>query len=211
MKIYKIGFMIVVILLVCLSFAVVITRAQTNNQQNDDSEDIETLRNAQIIKWGGNGLPDHKKVAALAQEILAKPLDNQTVSELTELAEQANRAANYINFIESEYDSYHREKRSYDFITEPVGKTLDEYRIISNQLKDYRNQSYFNLGKKADISGNKVKAFFYFRDAYRLAIFARYKEFAPYKEVDMRYKAEQEMKRMLNLEDIESFKYYITY
>ena len=199
MKIYKIGLVLVAILLVCLSFAVVITNVRTDDQPGDNSEDIERLRNSQIKKWGGSSLPDHKKTAASAKEILAKPLESQTVSELTELAKQANRAANYIGFIESEYDSYYRANYQYDIVTTKVGKAADEYREISNQLRDYRNQAYFNLGKKADISGNQVKAFFYFRDAYRLAIFARNKK------KGMRYKAEQEMKRLLNLDDITSF------
>jgi hypothetical protein len=169
-----------------------------------ESEDVEKLRAEQIKKWGTSGLPKPQELIAKAEAILNKPIENQTINELKKTAENSNKAANYVGFILDQYASYYRENYKYDFVQTKVAPFHDKYVVISNKLKSIRNQSYFNIGKKLASSGNETEAFFYFRDAYRLTSFTDDK--GDHKGI--RYKAEREMLKLLELGDIESFVYW---
>ena len=169
-----------------------------------ESEDVEKLRAEQIKKWGTTGLPKPQILITKAEVLLKKPIANQSIKELKELAESTNKAANYVGYILSEYASYYRENYKYDFVQEKIAPFHDKYVVISNKLKSFRNQAYFNIGTKLAGSGNDAEAFFYFRDAYRLTSFTD--ENGDHK--GMRYKAEREMLKLLELGDIESFVYW---
>ncbi|MEM7791170.1 MAG: hypothetical protein AAF546_07205 [Verrucomicrobiota bacterium] len=166
--------------------------------------DVEKLRDEQIKKWGTATIPKPKVIAETAKSYLEKPLEEQKLTELKTIAEDANRAANYVDFIFEEYAEYYRDNYRYDFVQEKVAPYHDNYVRLVNQLKDYRNKAYFNIGKKLAEEGNEVEAFFYFRDAFRLSTFTE--DSGDHKGI--RYMAEQEMKKMMEIESIESFLYW---
>ena len=167
-------------------------------------EEIEKLRQEQIEKWGTDKLVQPTQVEATAKELLQRPLGQQSVQELEGLAKQANAAANFVSFILTEYQDYYRDNYKYDFVQKKVAPHHDSYVQFTNRFKDYRNQAYFNLGKKATAAGEHLKAFFYFRDAFRLSSFTD--DRGDHK--GMRYQAEIEMKRLLGVEDLSTFVYW---
>jgi len=169
-----------------------------------DLEDVEKLRAEQIKKWGDTNIPKPKEIALQAKKVLDKPIENQSIAELKAIAELSNRAANYVGFILDGYATYYRDNYKYDFVQEKVAPFHDAYVKLSNELMGYRNQSYFNIGKKLVSSNNEVEAFFYFRDAYRLSSFDDDKG----DHKGMRFLAEQEMKKLMGLSDIGSFIYW---
>lgn len=169
-----------------------------------DVEDVEKLRAEQIKKWGDTSIPKPNEIALKAKAVLDKPIENQSISELKAIAEQSNKAANYVGFILDDYATYYRDNYRYDFVQEKVAPFHDAYVRLSNELKDYRNQSYFNIGRKLAASNNEIEAFFYFRDAYRLSSFTDDKG----DHKGMRYLAEQEMKKLMGLSDTGSFVYW---
>lgn len=169
-----------------------------------DAEDFEKIRAEQIKKYGGTDIPKPKQVSAKAEALLAKPLGEQSVQELKSIAENSNKAANYVSFIFDEYSQYYRDNYRYDFVQEKVAPFHDNFLRLSNKLKAQRNQAYLNLGKKLAASGNNIEAFFYFRDAFRLSSFTD--DSGDHKGI--RYQAEQEMKKLMNIEDMESFIYW---
>ena len=170
----------------------------------DEKEDIEKVREEQLKRWGAEGLVKPYDIREKAKGYLAKPLEEQDITELKNLAKQANTTANLVGFILEEYADYYRDKYRYDFIQEKVGPFHDNYVHLSNELKDYRNQAYFNLGQKMALQGNEIEAFFYFRDAYRLSSFTE----SGSDHKGMRYKAEQELKKLLGITDIPSFVFW---
>ncbi len=169
-----------------------------------DLENVEKLRAEQIKKWGDTSIPKPNQIALKAKALLNKPIKNQSISELKNIAKQSNKAANYIGFILEDYETYYRDNYKYDFVQKKIAPFHDAYIKLSNELKNYRNQSYFNIGKKLAASNNEIEAFFYFRDAYRLSTFTDEKD----DHKGMRFLAEQEMKKLMGLSNIESFIYW---
>jgi hypothetical protein len=172
--------------------------------QEAKSEDIEAARSEMLKRWGVDGLVKPKDVEVKATALLARPLVEQPDDQLTVLAQQANAAANYVGYILDEYEDYYSANYRYDFVQAKVAPSHDAYVQLSNRLKAFRNQAYFNLGKKAAERGDETTAFFMFRDAFRLSSFTE--EAGDHK--GMRYQAENEMKRLLGLEGMESFTYW---
>lgn len=172
--------------------------------QDAKTEDIEAARSAMLQRWGVDGLVRPSDVEASAKAILSLPLAEQSDEQLEEFARQANAAANFVGFILAEYESYYRDNYRYDFVQKKVAPFYDTYVKLSNRYKAYRNQAYFNLGKKAADRGDTVTAFFMFRDAYRLSTFTE--DDGDHK--GMRYQAEVEMKKLLGLQDIDTFTYW---
>ena len=163
---------------------------------SQDSQDFDDQREKEVKKWSKSGLGDVNQVLENAIEILAK--DNPSINELKEVASQANAAANYIGYLQEEYADYYREESRYDFITEKVAPAHDAYVVKANALKNARNKCYLRIGKILKDQGKATEAFFYLRDAYRLSIFDT-------RDEGIRYQAEQEMKELLGLEEIESY------
>ena len=172
--------------------------------QDESSEDIEATRSELLKRWGVDGLVKPGDVEANAKIILSRPLAEQTDDDLRELAKQANAAANFVGFILEEYQEYYRDNYRYDFVQSKVAPYHDTYVGLSNRLKSYRNQAYFNLGKKAAQRGDEMAAFFLFRDAYRLSTFTE--DQGDHK--GMRYLAEVEVKKLLGMEHIGTFIYW---
>jgi hypothetical protein len=172
--------------------------------QDAKAEDIEAARSEMLKRWGVDGLVKPSNVEDTAKTLLGRPLAEQPEDQLRELAKRANAAANFVGFILEEYESYYREKYRYDFVQKKVAPFHDAYVRLSNRLKSYRNQAYFNLGKNAADRGDEMTAFFMFRDAYRLSTFAE--DEGDHK--GMRYQAEIEMKKLLGLEGMGTFLYW---
>jgi len=172
--------------------------------QDAPSENIEAARSEMLKRLGVDGLVKPADVEAKAKVLLGRPLAEQPNDELRDLAKQANAAANFVGVILEEYRQYYRDTYEYDFVRKKVTPFHDAYAALSNRLKSYRNQAYFNLGKKAAERGEEITAFFYFRDAFRLSAFAD--DHGDHK--GMRYKAELEMKRLLGLGGMGTFVYW---
>jgi len=183
-------------------FFVQVQESQKQNEQVNRS--IEAQREEQFKKWGTDKLIKPNEISKKAKELLAKRIEKQTLEELINLAEQANRAANLIDFITDEYRSYYSDNYRYEFIQIKVAPFYNAYVSLSNSFKSYRDQCNFNIGLKHKEKGNGVVAFFYFRDAFRLSTFTE--DEGDHK--GMRYKAEIEMKKLLGLEDIGTFIYW---
>jgi hypothetical protein len=184
-----------------LIFAAILLVVASSFSFAGENEDIEKLREEQLRKWGTEGILKPKKVTKEIESYLGKPLNKQSVKDLKLLAKQANTAAKLVGFVLEKYSAYYRDNYKYDFVQEKVAPFHDKYVYLSNGLIDYRNQAYFNLGLLTLANGKEVEAFFYFKDAYRLSSFTA----SPESPKGMRYKAEQEMKKILAIEDIPSF------
>ncbi|TYO96770.1 hypothetical protein EDC39_11258 [Geothermobacter ehrlichii] len=172
--------------------------------QDTQSEDIEAARSEMLKRWNVDGLVKPADVESKAKALLSRPLSEQADEELEDLAQQANAAANFVGFILEGYQQYYRDNYRYDFVQEKVAPFHDAYVVLSNRLKSYRNQAYFNLGKKAAERGDEITAFFFFRDAYRLSAFTD--DEGDHK--GMRYRAEIEMKKLLGLDGMGTFVYW---
>lgn len=184
------------VVLCCLTFSV--------DAQDAPQEDIEATRMEMLDRWGVDGLSKPADVDVLAEQVLNLPLADQSDDDLRKLAEQANTAANFVGFILDEYQEYYRDNYRYEFVQEKVAPFHDAYVELSNRLKGYRNQAYFNLGKKAAQRGDEVMAFLFFRDAFRLSSFAEVEG----DHKGMRFRAELELKELLGIQDIGTFLFW---
>ncbi len=155
--------------------------------------DFDAVRQAEIKKWQSYGASDVYKTLAEGQAVLDSP--TVTISELKEAARKVNAAANYVGYIYDEYSNY---SRSSLYAKAQVGSALSAYVSIGNKLQDVRNNAYIQIGDMLKDDRRITEAFFYYRDAYRLATFAS-------REESSRYVAEQKMKEILGLHDIESY------
>jgi len=170
-------------------------------EKETDDANIDTYRETQIKRWDVTGIVTPKSVTEEAGKLFSLHLQDQPVDALEQLAKKANATANYVGLILDEYREYYRENYRYSFIQNAVAPHHDSYVEISNKMKDFRNQAYFNLGKKHVNKGELLAALFYFRDAYRLSTFDDDR-----RRQGMRYMAEQEMKKLLGIEnDASSF------
>lgn len=172
--------------------------------QDTQAEDIEAMRSEMLKRWGVEGIVKPSDIDSKAEVLLGRPLAEQSEVELRDLAKQANASANFVGFILEQYEGYYRDNFRYDFVQKKVAPFHDTYVELSNRLKGYRNQAYFNLGKKAVERGDELKAFFFFRDAYRLSSFTE--DQGDHK--GMRYLAEVEMKKLLGIESVGTFVYW---
>ena len=160
-------------------------------------QEIDVQRDLLISLWASQGLTNVSNIVEEGDAVLSN--SSSTIEQLKKVAEKSNKAANMIGYIEEEYADYIRENSRYDFVTKKVAPAHTAYVTLSNSLKDIRNKAYLELGKRLEKTGNLGAAFFYYRDAYRLSVFDKGSE------VGTRYKAEQEMKRLLGVNDVESF------
>lgn len=163
---------------------------------SQDNQDFDDQREEQVKKWSKSGIGNVNEVLENVTEILAK--DNPSINELKEGAKQANAAANYVGYLQEEYADYYRQNSRYEFVQKKVAPAHDAYVKKGNALKDARNKCYMRIGKILKSKGDITEAFFYFRDAYRLSTFDT-------RDEGIRYQAEQEMKELLGLEEIESY------
>lgn len=150
----------------------------------------------------GVGIPDPDAIRKMATELFAKPYAQQNEQDLKNLAQQANRYANMVGYLEVEYNSYYRDNYRYEFVQKKVGPVLDAYTDVSNEFKGYRNLAYYNLGLLAKDAGDGVAALLYFRDAFRLSTFDCGTDGA---NKCMRWLAEQEIQKLLGLGEMRAY------
>lgn len=173
-------------------------------QEPEDSLDFDKQREDLIQKLELSNIPDPNEIEKTAKLIFSKKLHEQSKEELTTLAKTSNKFANFIGFIEDEYDSYRRSSYRYDFITDKIDPILIKYQERQGVFLRIRNQAYLNLGMKAKNDGQLIDALLYFRDAFRLS------EFSCREGTDkcIRLKAEEEMKKLLKIEGITSYTHW---
>jgi hypothetical protein len=190
MAIYFQSVIFVGILGVSLCFNPAILHAQEINALDDErTKQLEEL---------GVLLPNPDAIREAAREEFAKPLDQQSTENLENIARDANKYANLISKISDEYNDYIRENSRYDFVIKEVQRApvVEKYLELDSEFKGIRNMAYLNLGKIALREEKEMKAFLLFNDAYRLSVFSC----AEGKEDCVRYEAEQQMKKLLNIE-----------
>ena len=163
--------------------------------------DIDTQRAADLKKFDA-GIPSQDNLREIATTTFSSPLADQSEDTLLFLAKQSNYYANLVGFITEEYNDYYNAKYRYDFITKKVAAPMDAYTAIANEFKTFRNQAYFNLGLKAKAAGRGIEALLLFRDAYKLSPFNCSET---RRENCMRWKAEQEMQKLLGLSHIRAY------
>jgi hypothetical protein len=173
--------------------------AQEETQEEESKQEIELERNRLIDLWTSQGLTNIDQLIGQGEEAISNK--ESTNSDLRSIAEKSNKAANLISYIQEEYSDYHRENFKYEFVQQAVSPAHDKYVKKGNALKRIRNESYFLLGERFEAKGDLGRAFFYYRDAYRLTSF---EDRAKEKE-GLRYRAEQKMKNLLGITDIESY------
>ena len=163
--------------------------------ENTGTLDLDEKRKEALKQFAGKEIPNPTNVKSLAKSIFQKPIDAQTEAELKLVANQANRLANLIGYLNSEYSSYYRKSYKYKFVQKEVVGPHDAYVEESNALKRIRDRAYFSLGMKAKTKGEPLRAFMLFKDAFRLSSF----DCGPGKPKEdcLRWKAEQEMKKLL--------------
>ena len=190
------------IVLICLFLLISVANDNVMAQNTEDLLAIEENRQQTLENFNISEIPDLDRIRSLASNLFALPIGKQKVEDLTNLSIEANRAANLIRYIRDGYNDEYRENYRYEFIQEKLAKPHDDYVKISNEFIDIRNQAYFNLGIKYKSLGETVKSFLYFSDAFRLSRFD-----CGTKRPDdcMRWKAEQEMKKLLGIEGIDSY------
>ena len=188
--------------LIYLFLIITMTDDSIMAQNTEDTLDIEENRQKILENFDISEIPDLDKIRSAASNLFAMPIGQQKVEDLTNLSIEANRAANLISYIRDEYNDEYRDNYRYEFIQEKLAKPHDDYVRISNEFIDIRNQVYYNLGIKYKNLGETVKSFLYFNDAFRLSGFdCRDKR----PDDCMRWKAEQEMKNLLQIDGIESY------
>ena len=188
--------------IVVLSFLVLLlTGDGVIAQDRTNTLSIEQERQAALEEFNVTELPDLDVVRAAAVQLFAQPLEQQDEEELKKLSREANRVANLIDYIFDEYDDYYRENYQYEFIREKVIIPAAKYESVRNEFLNIRNRAYFNLGALSRDNGRTMEAFLYFKDAFRLSAFnCKYGA-----RICMRWKAEQELQKLLGLPRIEAY------
>lgn len=121
---------------------------------------MEKLRQDQLELLGSEDLTKPYDIRERAIEYLAMPLSQQTVAELKELSISANVSVNLIGMILEEYDNYYSDNYRYEFVQKEIAPFHKKFISLSNELIDYRNQCYFNLGEKLKNEGKDLEAFY---------------------------------------------------
>ena len=185
-----------------VGFYVAVLLAISSLTSAQSTLDIDEQREATLEKLDAD-VPDPNEIRVLASRIFSEPTSDQDADVLKSLAKQSNSDANMVYFIKDEYEDYRRENYKYDFVLEKLDPSLGHYTRIVNEFLDIRNQAYFNLGMKAKEAGENVPALLWFRDAFRLSSFDCGKN--QVRETCMRWKAEQELQKLLGLSSIKAY------
>ena len=167
-----------------------------------DNESIDKQRSDLMKRWGGEGIIKPKDVDIKATALFALPISQQSETELLRVAKNANFVANLVDIVTDRYEVYHNKNSRYDWILKQFGPYYNPLTKVSNRMRKYRNLAYFNLGKLALSKGKRIMALFYFRDAFRLSVFETYDNNGE----GIRFYAEEEIKKLLGMEDVPSWK-----
>ena len=188
---------------VAFSFSILMSSGNTVvAQERANTLSLEQERQATLEEFDTTELPDLDVVRAVATRLFALPLEQQDEEKLRKLSKEANRVANLIDYIYDEYNDYYREIYEYQRVREKVRVPAAEYGGIIDEFKIIRNQAYFNLGALSRDNGRTIEAFLYFKDAFRLSSFECGDGEA---KTCMRWKAEQELQKLLGLSHIKAY------
>ena len=158
--------------------------------------DIEKQREVYLKKLESE-IPDPKKLRRIARKTFLIPISKQDEVILQALAKQANIYANMVGFIVDEYDKFIQKNETKRSANQKIASVRNAYVRNRNEFLEIRNLAYFNLGLKARLAGENVRALLYFRDAYRLSPFDCGKEIP--RERCIRWKAEMKIQELLGL------------
>lgn len=184
------------------TFIVAICLVVSSSISAQSTLDIDEQRAATLKKLESD-VPNPDEIRRIAKGTYSKPISAQDTDVLKSIAKESNGYANMVNFIKDEYEDYRRENYRYDFVLKQLSPALGHYARIVNEFLAIRNQAYFNLGMKEKEAGNNVSALLWFRDAFRLSSFDCGKNQA--RETCMRWKAEQELQKLLGLSSIRAY------
>ena len=173
------------------------------SQERTSTLSLERERQATLEEFDITEVPSLDAVRAIAIDLFALPVEQQNAEQLKALATEANRTANLVDYIYDEYDDYYRDNYRYEFVQKKVIEAASEYGKVFNDFLSIRNQAYFNLGLLSRNAGRTMEAFLYFKDAFRLSSFDCGQN-TP-KTSCMRWKAEQELQKLLGLSHIKAY------
>ena len=147
------------------AFAILIVLCFQNEALAQNAEMDE--ERAKQLESMGMTIPNIEQIRELANQEFDKPIEDQSVETLKELAKQSNVLANLVAKITNEYDDYIRSNSRYEFVTDKVksAPAVSDYLSFDSEFKTIRNRAYFNLGLKTLNEGKKLEAFLYFNDA----------------------------------------------
>lgn len=173
----------------------------------DEALSIEERRSALLSLIDGREIPGPDQIRATARALFALPISEQGEKNLRGLAREANLYANMISRITDEYDQAFRREARYEFVQEEIQKKAGPILDVKSEFLGIRNQAYLNLGFLLKEEGRDLEAFFTFSDAHRLSPFDCFP--AEDARTDcVRLIAEEEMKRLLQLSEFESYIYW---
>lgn len=173
----------------------------------DERLSIEERRSALISLIDDREIPGPDQIRATASALFALPVSEQGEKGLRDLARAANLYGNMISRITDEYDQAFRREARYEFIQEEIQKKAGPILDVKNEFLEIRNQAYLNLGLLLKEEGRNLEAFFTFSDAHRLSPFDCFS--AEDAKTDcVRLIAEEEMKRLLQIGEFESYIYW---
>lgn len=176
-------------------------------QRSVDILSLDEERRRVLKEFDMVDVPDLDAIRSVASEIFSLPVARQDVDDLENLAAEANRAANLIDYICDRYDDEYEESYQYDLlgkrIQEKLHVPLFGCEEIRNEFLAMRDRSHFNLGVIYRDRGETMKSFLYFKDAFTLSAF----HCVSSRPTDdcVRWEAEREMKKLLGIEDMESY------
>lgn len=173
----------------------------------DETLTIEDRRSALISSFEDQEIPSPDHIRSTAKDLFALPVSEQGEQNLRDLAQNANFYANLMSRITGEYDQAFRENIRYEFVQEEIQKKAGPLLDVKNEFLEVRNRAYLNLGLLLKEEGRNIEAFFTFSDAHRLSPFDCFP--AENARIDcVRLIAEEEMKRLLQVSDLESYIYW---
>ena len=96
-------------------------------QERTDTLSLEQERKETLERFSFTKVPDLDAVRKISAQLFARPITQQDPKQLKELAEEANRSANLIDYIYDEYMDFYRENYKYDFIQKKVAEPAGNY------------------------------------------------------------------------------------
>ena len=173
----------------------------------DETFTIEDRRSALVSSFENQDFPSPDHIRSTATDLFALPLSVQGEQKLRELAKDANFYANLISRITDEYDQAFRKNSRYNFVQEEIQKKAGPLLDMKNEFLEIRNRAYLNLGLLLKEEGRDIEAFFTFSDAHRLSPFDCFPADTATTDC-VRLIAEEEMKKLLSVSDLESYVYW---
>jgi hypothetical protein len=180
----------ILMMLMLLSCAAAL--GQTGNLDAEREQRAQQFRDA--------GVPNPSRIREAAAALFVRPVAEQSEDQLRVVAREANAYANYVGMIRSEYEAELR--RQPRFPPEQLEATSRRYSMIANEFLLIRNTAYFNLARKAEMTGDRLGALLLYNDAYRLSFF----DCSSSSTLCPRVDAEVAMQELLGITDITPYR-----